>query len=51
MRFALGILVYLLIGLFIGWGIFDAVHGSYWLLVASLLTYLLAFARIGCLPR
>jgi hypothetical protein len=48
MRLTLAIVAYLLIGLVIAWGILLAVHGSYWLLIASLLAYLLAFARIGC---
>lgn len=49
MNLALSILVYLVIGLILGWGIYLAVQGSYWLLIASFLAYLLAFARLGCL--
>jgi hypothetical protein len=48
MKFTLAIVVYVLIGLVIGLGILSAVHGSYWLLAASLVAYLVAFARIGC---
>jgi hypothetical protein len=48
MKFTLAIVVYLVIGLILGWGILAAVHGSYWLLIASFVGYLLAFARIGC---
>jgi len=48
MKLTFAILVYLLIGAVIGWGIFDAMKGSYWLLIASLAVYVVAFARIGC---
>jgi hypothetical protein len=49
MKLTWAIVVYLLMGLIIGWGIFMAVHGSYWLLITSLVAYVLAFARIGCI--
>jgi hypothetical protein len=51
MRFTLAVVVYLLIGLVLGWGILLAVHGSYWLLIAGLIAYLLAFAALGCLHK
>jgi hypothetical protein len=48
MKFLMAVFVYLVIGAVIGWGIFSAVNGSYWILAASLIAYVLAFARIGC---
>jgi hypothetical protein len=49
MKFALAIFVYLLIGFFLSWGIILMIHGSPWLFIASVLIYILAFAKIGCL--
>ena len=49
MKFPLAILAYLAIGLVLGLGILFAVKGNYWLLIASALAYLFAFAKIGCL--
>ena len=49
MKFTLSFIVYILIGAVLGWGILLAVHGSYWLLIASFAFYVLAFARIGCM--
>lgn len=43
------IFVYLLIGFVLGLGILLAVKGSYWLLIASGIAYILAFAKIGCM--
>jgi hypothetical protein len=48
MKLTLAIVVYLVIGLLIGWGILGMTRGSYWLLIASVFAYLYAFARIGC---
>lgn len=48
MRFIWAIVVYLLIGLVLGVGILHAVHGSYWLLIAGAVVYLLLFVRFGC---
>jgi hypothetical protein len=48
MKLTLAIAVYVLIGLFIGCGIFAMTHGSYWLLIVAVLSYLLGFAAIGC---
>ena len=50
MNFVLALIVYLLMGVVLGWGILLAVKGSLWLLVVSLLAFSIAFARIGCLP-
>lgn len=49
MKLPLAILVYILIGVVLGLGILQAVHGSFWLLIASVLVYVISFARIGCL--
>ena len=51
MRFFMAIVVYLLIGLVLGWGILLTVKGNPWLLIVSFLTYAVAFAKIGCLPK
>ena len=48
MRFLLAILAYVLIVL--GCGILLATKGNWWLLLAGSLAYLLAFAKLGCLP-
>ncbi len=50
MKFVFAILAYLLMGAVLGLGIFLLVGGNPWLLIASLLAYLVAFARLGCLP-
>jgi len=49
MKFTLSFVVYVLIAAVLGWGILLAVHGSFWLLIASVAFYVLAFARIGCM--
>jgi len=51
MKLLLAIVVYLLIGLVLGWGIWLAVHGNWWLLAAGTLAYVILFAKIGCLPK
>jgi len=48
MKFSLAIIVYLIIGVVLGVGILQAVHGSYWLVIAGAVAYVVAFARIGC---
>ncbi len=45
------LVAYLAMGLLLGWGILLLFKGEPWLLLAGLLTYLLAFGRLGCLPR
>jgi uncharacterized membrane protein len=50
MKFFSAIVVYLLIGALLGWGILLAVKGNYWLLAGGLLAYLITFAKMGCLP-
>ena len=51
MKLSLAIVVYLLIGLLLGIGILQAVHGSYWLLIFSVIGYVSAFAYIGCIQH
>jgi hypothetical protein len=51
MKFFLSILVYLLIGAVLGWGILLMVAGKPWLLIVAFLVYVLAFAKIGCISH
>lgn len=51
MKFASAILVYLLIGLVLGWSILLLVAGKPWLFVAALIVYVVAFGKIGCLTH
>ena len=51
MKFFGAILAYLVIGAVLGWGILLAARdGNIWVLAVSFLVYVVAFARIGCLP-
>jgi hypothetical protein len=50
MKFYAAIIAYIVIGLFLGWGIYEAVKGHFWLLGAAVAVYVIAFARLGCLP-
>lgn len=50
MKFYLAIIAYLVIGLFLGAGIFQAMHGHLWFLAVGVLVYLVSFAKLGCLP-
>ena len=51
MKFLLAILAYVLIGVVLGLGIFEAAKGSPWLLIVGFLGYVIAFGKIGCLPK
>lgn len=51
MRFLLAILAYLLIGFVLAWGILLLVKGQPWLLIVSFLAYVIAFGKLGCLPK
>jgi hypothetical protein len=51
MKLAAAILVYVLIGLVLSAGILMVLSGKPWLLIAALLAYIVAFARIGCLSH
>lgn len=50
MKFLMAIIAYLVISLFLGWGILLAMKGNPWLLIIGFLVYAVAFAKIGCLP-
>lgn len=51
MKFALAILVFLLFTCFIGWGIVLLMHGSPWVLLASLGVFFGTFIKYGCLSQ
>jgi hypothetical protein len=48
MKFALAILVYLLMAAILGGGILMLVHGRPWLLLIGIPAFLIAFGKIGC---
>ena len=48
MKFILAWLVMLTMAVTLGVGILLALNGNLWLLVAAVVGYLLAFARLGC---
>jgi hypothetical protein len=50
MKFFSAIVAYLLIGAILGAGIYEAVKGHLWLLAVAVLVYIIAFAKLGCLP-
>ena len=50
MKFFAAIVAYVLMAGLLGWGVLMATHGSFWLLIAALVGYVVLFARIGCLP-
>jgi hypothetical protein len=51
MKFALAILVYLLIGLVLSAGILLLLAGKPWPLILALLAYIVAFSRLGCMTH
>ena len=51
MKFLLAVIAYLVIGTVLGLGILQAVKGNPWLLIISIVVYVVAFAKIGCLPK
>lgn len=51
MKLALAILVYLIIALILGAGILLTVAGKPWFLIIGFLAFIVAFGRIGCLPK
>lgn len=51
MKFAAAIIANLFIGWVLAIGILSAVKGTYWILAAALVAYVLTFAFIGCLPK
>ncbi len=51
MKLALAVLVYVLIGVVLGAGILLTVAGKPWFLIAAVIAYVVAFARIGCMTH
>ena len=52
MQFVLALLVWLLMGFFIGWGLLLFVKGAtVWLLVASVAAFVVLVGKIGCLSH
>ena len=52
MNFFLAIVAYLGIGIVLGAGILVGMaKGSWWLLAAALILYVVMFGKIGCLPK
>ena len=51
MKLFLAVLVYLLIGVFLGWGLLLMMAGKPWLLIDAFLVYVVAFAKFGCLSH
>jgi F0F1-type ATP synthase assembly protein I len=50
MKFFLAIFAYLVISVFLGWGILLTFKGNPWLLIIGFLAYAVAFGKLGCLP-
>jgi hypothetical protein len=50
MKFFSAIVTYLLMGAVLGTGIYEAVKGHLWMLAVVVVLYLIAFAKLGCLP-
>jgi hypothetical protein len=51
MKFLLAMLVWLIMGTFIGAGIVVAVtKGSVWLLIGSVLAFIILVGKFGCMP-
>jgi len=51
MRFLMSVVVYLLIGALLSWGILLMMHGKPWLLIGVAVAYVLAVAKLGCLSH
>jgi len=50
MKFIGAIVAYLFMAILLGWGILQAVGGHFSLLIVGALAYILALAKLGCLP-
>ena len=50
MKFYAAIVAYVVIGLILGTGIYEAMKGHLWVLGAAVVIYVIAFAKLGCLP-
>ena len=51
MKFFWAIVVYLLIGIVLSWGILLALKGNFWVVGVAFFAYVVAFSKIGCLPK
>ena len=51
MKFWLSIVVYLLMSAVLGAGILLLMAGKPWLLIAAMVLYVIAFAKIGCMSH
>jgi hypothetical protein len=51
MKFALAILVFLLFTVFLSWGIVLLMHGSPWVLLATVGLFVGLFSKYGCLSH
>jgi len=51
MKFFLAIVVYLLIAAVLSWGILLMMHGKPWLLIVSVIAYVVAFGKLGCMTH
>jgi hypothetical protein len=51
MKFLFGIIAYVIIGIVLGMGMLQVVHGKPLLLVVGFIAYVVAFGKIGCLPK
>jgi hypothetical protein len=51
MKFALAILIYLIIAVILGVGIFLAAVGKPLFLAVGFVAFVVAFGRIGCMPK
>ena len=50
MKFYAAIVAYVVIGLILGAGIYEAMKGHLWVLAVATVIYVIAFAKLGCLP-
>jgi hypothetical protein len=51
MKFLFTFLVYAAMAVLLGAGIIASLHGSFWLLLAGVMIYLIAFSKFGCLSH
>jgi len=49
MKFLMAVAIYLVMGAFIGWGIYAMMHGKPAILIVSFLAYFVIAAKKGCL--
>jgi hypothetical protein len=51
MKLLLSVMVYLLLAALLAWGILLMMHGKPWLLIGSVVAYVVGVAKIGCLSH